>query len=161
MIPNDADPDCNSFLFCTQHEPVVKHCASGLRFDPSCSCCNHAASVQCGHGREETTSAATKQPIKKPIQTQRPAKNLCDRVHAGTTLPNPKDETCISFVVCSAFGKPPSVKKCPSFLRYNPVCKCCDYPQNVVCNVKAAIENSLAEATQGDDGTIFTISVIT
>ena len=62
VIPNDADPDCRSFLFCTQQEPVVKHCASGLRFDPSCNCCNHAIQVICEH----SSTAQVPKPLPMP-----------------------------------------------------------------------------------------------
>ena len=63
VAPNRADPKCNTFLLCTDTNPIIKKCATGLRFDPGCNCCNHAFQVKCDH------STVLQRPKPRPTQT--------------------------------------------------------------------------------------------
>ena len=131
-----------------------------MRFDPGCKCCNHAAKVRCDPtdtGSRTPTPRPTarpaltqrpqipqipQRPTARPAPTRRPQRPIqtpddnnnspCHMLRPGTTLPNPSDATCNSFLVCSESGEP-TVNNCPSTLSYNPACKCCDYPRNTVC----------------------------
>ena len=128
MVPNPADPECSSFLICTaRSDPIVKECHNGLRFDPGCKCCNHAAQVRCGPQWPAV-----------PSQTKRPDDNPCHTLRPGATLPNLSDATCNSFLVCGESGEP-SVNNCPATLIYNPACKCCDYLGNAPCEALTTV----------------------
>ena len=144
MVPNPWDPKCNSFLICSPgRAPVIKKCPDGLRFDPGCECCNHAAKVRCDQQTQGSPAAPTPRPTtarptptrgpQRPVQTTPEDSSPCRVLRPGTTLPNPSDATCNSFLVCSKSGEA-TVNKCPSTLSYNPACKCCDYPSNTACH---------------------------
>merc|ERR1719264_464796 len=70
-VPNPSDPKCNSFLICTARAPVIKKCPNGLRFDPGCKCCNHAAKVRCDP-TDTGSRTPTPRPTARPALTQRP-----------------------------------------------------------------------------------------
>ena len=57
VVPNPNDATCSTFIQCNNGVPTIINCNPGLLFNPSCSCCDWPANVDCGGGGGVTTTA--------------------------------------------------------------------------------------------------------
>ncbi|XP_011196830.2 protein obstructor-E [Zeugodacus cucurbitae] len=114
------DRTCNKYVLCYAGVPILRECRDGLQYNALTDRCDFSHNVDC-------------------------VDNMC------TLFNDPKDITfieskasCEKYYICMDGNAIPQT--CSNGLHFNKECNCCDFKENVSCNITVSTRNILSYA---------------